>query len=107
MAEIYTLRDPNYTIPTEIDEMIAQPASVDPFVALKAAGGTGTELIRQIRDLASLPAFDQGRFDQFCEGCNVTEDRRKTALRNLLNVLKTSDLELVNNDEVMPVNQVH
>ena len=63
MAEIYILRDPNYTIPTEIDERIAEPASVDPFVDLKADRGIGDQLRQQIRDLARLPAFDQRRFD--------------------------------------------
>ena len=74
MAVIYNLRDPNYTIPTETVKRIAEPTSVNSFVDLKADRGSGAELVQQIRDLARLPAFDQRRFDQFCEGCNVTEE---------------------------------
>ena len=105
----YDLRDPNYTIPTETVARIAEPTSVNPFVVLKADRGRGAQLVQQIRDLASLPAFDQKRFDQFCKGCKVTEEGHKNALRNLLQVLKKSDLELVDPDASvpMPVNRVH
>ena len=109
MAVNYDLRDPNYTIPTEIVERILEPTSVNPFVVLKADRGRGAELVQQIRDLASLPAFDQKRFDQFCEGCKVTQEEHKKALRNLLQVLKKSNLELVDPDASVPrpVNRVH
>ena len=108
MAVCYVLRDPNYTIPTETVKRIAEPTIVNPFVDLKAAGGRGAELVEEIRGLASLPAFDQGRFDQFCEDCQVTVVKDKKALRDLLNVLKKSDLELVDPDASAPrpVNRV-
>ena len=64
-------------------ERIADQALVKSFVVLKAAGGRGAELVEQIRELASLPAFDQGRFDQFCEDCQVTVEEHKKALRDL------------------------
>ena len=107
MAVCYDLRDPNYTIPTETDKRIAEPTSLNPFVVLKADRGRGPLLVQQIRELASLP--DQGRFDQFCEDCKVTVWEHKKALRELLRVLKKSDLELVDPDadEPWPVNQVN
>ena len=76
-------------------ERIADQALVKSFVVLKAVGGRGAELVEQIRELASLPAFDQGRFDQFFEDCQVTVKEHKKALRDLLRVLKKSDVELV------------
>ena len=104
---IYQLRDPNYTIPTETVKMIAEPSLVNPFVDLKADRGIRAQLMQEIRDLAA--AFDQPTVDQFCKDYNVTEERHKKALSNLLQVLKKSDLELVDKDAgvVMPVNRVH
>ena len=105
----YDLRDPNYTIPTETDKRVTEPTSLNPFVVLKADRGHGPSLVQQIRELASLPAFHQGRFDQFCEDCQVTEEKHKKSLRELLRVLKKSDLELVDPDadKPWPVNRVH
>ena len=109
MAVNYTLRNPNAPIAYTPQERIADQALVNPFVVLKAAGGRGAELVEEIRELASLPAFDQGRFDQFCEDCQVTVEEHKKALRDLLRVLKKSDLELVDPDAgvTRPVNRVH
>ena len=109
MAVNYSLRNPNAPIPNTPQEKIASQALVNPFVDLKAAAGRGAELVEQIGELASLPAFDQERFDRFCEDCQVTEEKHKKALRDLLNVLKKSDLELVDHDAGMtrPVNRVH
>ena len=109
MAVCYDLRDPNYTIPTETDKRIAEPTSLNPFVVLKADRGRGPLLVQQIRELASLPAFNQGRFDQFCEDCKVTVEKDKKALRELLRVLKKSNLKLVDHDAgvVRSVKQVH
>ena len=105
----YTLRNPNAPIPNTPEEMIAAQALVNPFVVLKAAAGRGAELVEEIGELASLPAFDKERFDQFCEDCQVTVEKHQKALRDLLNVLKKSDLELVDPDASMtrPVNRVH
>ena len=107
MAVCYDLRDPNYTKPTETDKRIAEPTSLNPFVVLKADRGRGPSLVQQIRELVS--AFDQGRFDQFCDDCKVTLEEHKKALRELLRVLKKSDLKLVDHDAgvVRPVNRVH
>ena len=79
------------------------------FVVLKAAGGRGAELVEEIRDLcAGLQTFDDERMVEFCRNYGVTEQRDKNALRNLLNVLKKSDLELGDPDSVpRPVNRVH
>ena len=98
----YELRDPNYTIPIEPDKRIAEPTSVNPFVVLKADRGIGPQLVQEIRDLVGLQTFDQQKIDQFCRDYEVTEQRDKNALRNLLNVLKKSDLELVDPDARVP-----
>ena len=109
MAVNYTLRNPKAPIADTPQEKIAAQALVNPFVVLKAAGGRGAELVGEIRDLVGLQTFNHRRIVQFCNDYKVTEHRDKNALRNLLNVLKKSDLELVDPDAgvTMPVNRVH
>ena len=110
MAVNYTLRNPNAPIAYTPQERMADQALMNPFVVLKAAGGRGAELVEEIRDLcAGLHTFGDERFDQFCEDCQVTVEKHKKALRDLLRVLKKSDLELVDPDAgvTRPVNRVH
>ena len=106
----YTLRCPNAPIADTLQESIADQALVNPFVVLKAAGGRGAELVEEITDLcAGLQTFGDERMVEFCRNYGVTEQRDKNALRNLLNVLKKSDLELIDPDAGVPrpVNRVH
>ena len=106
----YTLRCPNAPIADTPQERIEDQALVNPLVVLKAAGGRGAELVEEIRDLcAGLQTFGDKRMVEFCRNYGVTEQRDKNALRNLLNVLKKSDLELINPDAGVPrpVNRVH
>ena len=106
----YTLRNPNAPIADTPRERIADQALVNPFVVLKAAGGRGVELVEEIRDLrAELQTFGDERMVEFCRNYGVTEHRDKNVLRSLLNVLKKSDLELVDPDARVPrpVNRVH
>ena len=110
MAVNYTLRNPNAPRAYTPQERIADQALVNPFVVLKAACGRGAELVEEIRDLcAGLQTFGDERMVEFCRNYGVTEQRDKNALRNLLNVLKKSDLELVDPDAGVPrpVNRVH
>ena len=110
MAVPYTLRNPNAPMANKPEERIADQPSVNSFVVLKAAAGRGAELVEEIRDLGTgLQTFDDERIVEFCRNCRVTEQRDKNALRNLLNDLKKSDLELVDPDAsvLRPVNRVH
>ena len=56
-----------------------------------------------------MQTFGDERIVEFCRNYGVTEQRDKNALRILLNVLKKSDLELVDPDVSVPrpVNRVH
>ena len=106
----YTLRDRTRNPPVTEEDMLVHQVGVNPFVGLKAAGGRGAELVEEIRDLcAGLQTFGDERMVEFCRNYGVTEQRDKNALRNLLNVLKKSDLELVDPDADVPrpVNRVH
>ena len=84
----YTLRDPNLAIANTPEEREADPALVKPRVVLKADPESGAQLVDQITDFASLLFPDEKRFDQLCEGWEVTEDSHKKALRILFNVLR-------------------
>ena len=110
MAVNYTLRNPNAPTADTPQERIADQALVNSFVVLKAARGRGAELVEEIRDLCvGLQTFGDKRMVEFCRNYGVTEQRDKNALRNLLNVFKKSDLELVDPDAGVqrPVNRVH
>ena len=107
MAVNYTLRNPNAPIAYTSQERMAAQALVNPFVVLKAARGRGAELVEEIRDLCTgLQTFDDKRMVEFCRNYGVTEHRDKNALKELLRVLKKSNLELVDPDadEPWPVN---
>ena len=109
MAVNYTLRNPNARRPNTPEERIADQALVNSFVVLKAARGRGAELVEEIRELyAGLQTFHDERMVEFCRSYGVTEHRDKNALKDLLRVLKKSDLELVDPDadKPRPVNRV-
>ena len=67
-------------------DIIGTAANVNPFVVLKANGGRGAELAGEISYIKGLyvPFTDQKIVD-FCKLYQVTEDRHKDALRDLLN----------------------
>lgn len=88
MAVNYVLRDPNLAIANTPEEMEADQALVKPRVVLKADPGRGAQLVDQITAFASLLFPDEERFDQLCEGWEVTEDSHKKALRILFNILR-------------------
>ena len=67
-------------------DIIGRAPTVNPFVALKADGGRGAELVEEIRRIKGLKVpFKDQRILDFCELYQVTEDRHKKALRDLLN----------------------
>ena len=88
MAVNYVLRDPNLAIANTPEEREADQALVTPRVVLKANPGRGAQLVDQITAFASLLVPNEERFDQLCEGWEVTEDRHKKALKILFNILR-------------------
>ena len=102
MAVNYTLRDPNYSIPTEPEQRVAESVLVKPFVVLKDLR-SGAQVVQVIRDFASLEFPDEQRFDQLCEGWGVTEDPHKKALKDLFNILKVEKRSLKLDDPAAEV----
>ena len=67
-------------------DIIGRAPNVNLFVDLKADGGRGAELVEEIRCIKGLNVpFNDERIVDFCKLYQVTEDRHKDALRDLLN----------------------
>ena len=95
----YTLRvKGNPSLAGAPADIIGEAPTVNTFVVLKAAGGRGAELVEEIRYIAGLNVpFNDRRIVDFCVRYQVTEERHKDALNDLLNRPKDS-LILVDED---------
>ena len=83
----YTLRiKENPSLAGAPENIIGTATNVNVFVVLKTDGGRGAELAEEIRIImaSKVPFNDQSIVD-FCKQYQVTEERYKKALNDLLN----------------------